>query len=135
MSNPTSLFYGFTLQYSLLYMNGYVQEVPDIFRNLIATVEGNFTTPVSNIGPSAIGSIPGTHETTGVIGPGLYYVAHDYQLGVYAAFPINQGSGKHPGVFANLDFYLDDLFPNTLGKPIFGGQESTAFDPWHAFNR
>ena len=33
--NPTSLFYGFTLQYSLLYMNGYVQEVPDIFRNLI----------------------------------------------------------------------------------------------------
>ena len=46
-----------------------------------------------------------------------------------------RGSGKHPGVFAIVDFFLDDLFPNTLGKPIFGGEESTAFDPWHAFNR
>lgn len=133
--NRTSLFYGFTLQYSLVYMNGYVQEVPDILRNLIPTFEGNFTTPVSNIGPSVIGAVPGTHETTGVVGPGLYYVAHDFQLGIYGAFPINRGSGKHPGVFANLDFYLDDLFPNTLGKPIFGGEQSTAFDPWHAFNR
>ena len=34
-------------------------------------------------------------------------------------------SGKHPGVFAIVDFFLDDLFPNTLGKPIFGGPEST----------
>ena len=47
-------------------MNGYVQEVPEILRNLIPNIERNFTTPVSNIGPSAIGSIPGTHETTGV---------------------------------------------------------------------
>lgn len=131
--NHTALFYGFTLQYSLLYMNGYVQEVPEILRNLIPTFEGNFTTPVSNIGPSVPGAIPGTHETIGVVGPGLYYVAHDYQLGIYGAFPINKGSGKHPGVFANLDFYIDDLFPNTLGKPIFGGEQSAAFDPWHAF--
>jgi hypothetical protein len=132
--NPTSLFYGFTLQYSLVYLNGYVHEVgPEFLRHLIPTFEGNFTTPVSNIGPSIPGAIPGTHETTGVVGPGLYYVAHDYQLGIYGAFPINRGSGKHPGVFANVDFYLDDLFPNTLGKPIFGGPESSAFDPWHAF--
>jgi hypothetical protein len=98
-------------------------------------VEAQFSTPVSNIGPSTIGAIPGTHETTGVAGPGLYYLAHDYELGIYGAIPINKGSGKHPGVFAIVDFFLDDLFPNTLGKPIFGPPESTAFDPWHAFNR
>ena len=102
---------------------------------LVPDIEANFQTPVSNIGPSTIGAIPGTHETTGTIGPGLYYLAHDYQLGIWGAFPINKGSGKHPGVFAVVDFFLDDLFPNTLGKPIFGGPESTAFDPWHAFNR
>jgi len=133
--NPTTVDYGFTIQYSLLYMNGYVQQVPDVLRNLVFDVEAQFTSPVSNIGPSAIGSVPGTHETTGVVGPGLYYIAHDYELGVYGAFPINQGSGKHPGVYAIVDFFLDDLFPNTLGKPIFGPAESTAFDPWHAFKQ
>jgi hypothetical protein len=130
---PTTVDYGFTVQYSLQYMNSYVKQVPEILRNLIVDVEAQFTSPVSNIGPSSLGSVPGTHETTGVVGPGLYYIAHDYQLGVVGAFPINQGSGKHPGVYAIIDFYLDDLFPNTLGKPIFGGLESTAFNPWHAF--
>jgi len=134
--SPTTLTYGGTLQYSLQYMNAYVHELnPEILRHLVIDVEANFTSPISNIGPSVIGAVPGTHETTGVVGPGLYYIAHDYQLGVYGAFPINRGSGKHPGVFAILDFYLDDLFPNTLGKPIFGGLESTAFDPWHAFKQ
>jgi hypothetical protein len=134
---PTAVVYGATLQYSLQYMNAYVHEIdgPEILRHLVFDVEAQMTTPVSNIGPSTIGAIPGTHETTGVVGPGLYYLAHDYELGIYGAFPINQGSGKHPGVFAIVDFFLDDLFPNTLGKPIFGGPESSAFDPWHAFNR
>ena len=134
--NPTTLDFGGTIQYSLQYMNAYVHELnPEILRHLVFDVEAIFTTPVSNIGPSSLGVVPGTHETTGVVGPGLYYIAHDYQLGIYGAFPINQGSGKHPGVFAILDFYLDDLFPNTLGKPIFGGLESKAFDPWHAFQQ
>ncbi|MGB6325262.1 MAG: hypothetical protein WBG11_05660 [Methylocella sp.] len=133
--NPTTVDYGFTIQYSLQYLNAYVHEVegPEILRHLVPTFEAEFTSPVSNIGPSMINSVPGTHETTGVVGPGLYYIAHDYELGIFGAFPINQGSGKHPGVFAIVDFFLDDLFPNTLGKPIFGGPESSAFDPWHAF--
>jgi hypothetical protein len=135
--NPTVLTYGATLQYSLQYMNAYVREIdgPEILRHLVLDVEAQFSTNVSNIGPSVINNVPGTHQTTGVVGPGLYYLAHDYELGIYGAFPINQASGKHPGVFAIVDFFLDDLFPNTLGKPIFGGPESTAFDPWHAFNR
>jgi len=134
---PTTVVYGATLQYSLQYMNAYVHEIdgPEFLRHLVPDVEVQITTPVSNIGPSVIGKVPGTHETTGVVGPGLYYLAHDYELGIYGAIPINKGSGKHPGVFAIVDFFFDDLFPNTLGKPIFGGPESTAFDPWHAFNR
>lgn len=132
---PTVLAWGATLQYSLLYLNSYVHEVegPEFLRHLIPTVEAQFFTPVSNIGPSVVGSIVGTHETTGSVNPGVFYIAHDYEIGVEAVFPINNASGKHPGVLAIMDFFLDDIFPNSLGKPIFGGPDSKAFDPWHAF--
>ena len=29
---------------------------------------------------------------------------------------------RNIGVIAQLHFYIDDLFPNTLGTPIFGGK-------------
>jgi hypothetical protein len=121
---PTVLTYGATLQYSLLYMNAFVHEVPEFFRNLIPTFEVVVSTPVSNIGPSVLNSIPGTHETTGVYGPGLYYLGRlgpiSFQLGAVAAIPINRASGRHVGALAILDFFLDDMFPDSLGKPLFG---------------
>jgi hypothetical protein len=121
---PTVLTYGATLQYSLLYMNSYVHEVPEFFRNLIPTFEAVFSTPVSNIGPSVPLSIPGTHETTGVYGPGLYYLGRlgpiSFELGAVAAIPINRASGRHVGALAILDFFFDDMFPDTIGRPLFG---------------
>lgn len=122
--SPTVLSYGATLQYSLLYMNSFVHEVPEFFRHLIPTVECSFATPVSNIGPSSIFSIPGTHETTGTWGPGLYYLGRlgpiSFELGAVATIPINFASGRHVGALAILDLFLDDMFPETLGRPIFG---------------
>ena len=38
---------------------------------------------------------------------------------VEAMIPINKASGKHVGVIAQLHFFLDDIFPNSIGKPIF----------------
>jgi hypothetical protein len=116
--NPNFLTYGATLQYSLQYMNSYVHEVPDLFKKLIPAFEVMLSTPVSNTGPS----IPGTpvHITTGVVGPSLYYIGQYFEIGVMAQFPINQASGKHVGAVAVLDFFLDDIFPDTLGKPLFG---------------
>ena len=60
------------------------------------------------------------HDTTGVVGPALYYVGTYYEIGVMAQVPINRASGNHPGVMAILDFFLDDIAPNSLGKPLFG---------------
>jgi hypothetical protein len=121
---PTVLTYGATLQYSLLYMNANVHEVPQFFRNLIPTVEVAFATPVSNIGPSVIGVVPGTHETTGTWGPAVYYLGRlgpvVFELGARAVIPINNASGRHVGAMAILDFFLDDMFPDSLGKPLFG---------------
>jgi hypothetical protein len=127
---PTVLTYGATLQYSLLYMNANVHEVPEFFRNLIPTVEAVFATPVSNIGPSVPGALIGTHETLGTVQPGVFYLGRlgpvSFELGAEAVIPINHASGRHVGAMAILDFFLDDMFPDTLGKPLFGGSQTRA---------
>jgi len=120
--SPTVLTYGATIQYSLLYMNSYVQQLPEFSRRLIPTVEAIFNTPVSNIGVGVPG-VP-SHTTTGTVGPALYYIGNYFEIGIEAAFPINQASGKHVGAFAVLDFFLDDIFPNSIGKPLFGPSQA-----------
>ena len=117
--NPRTISYGATLQYSLLYMNSHVQEVPDLFKRLIPAFEAVFTTPVANIPlPDPSGYSPNT--TTGVVGPSLYYIGQYFEIGVMAQIPINSASGKSVGVAAVVDFFLDDIEPTTLGKPLFG---------------
>jgi hypothetical protein len=125
---PTVLTYGATLQYSLLYMNAFVHEVPPFFRQLIPTVEFVAATPVSNIGPSVPGAIIGMHETLATVQPGVFYIGRlgpvSFELGAEAVIPINHASGRHVGAMAVLDFFLDDMFPDTLGKPIFGPRQA-----------
>ena len=116
--NPTVLTYGFTVQYSLLYENSFVHEVPDLFKRLIPAFEGAFSSPVSGIGPSVPGAW--THTTTGVVGPSLYYIGQYFEIGVMAQIPINRASGNHVGALAVVDFFLDDIAPNSLGRPLFG---------------
>ena len=120
---PSVLIYGGSIQYSLLYRNAFVEEVPGPFKKLIPTVEGVFATPVANTGPSMPGDFP-VHETTGIVGPSLYYIGTTYELGVMMQVPVNAASGKHPGVMAILDLFLDDIAPDTLGKPLFGPPQS-----------
>ncbi len=109
-------------------MNSFVHEVPEFFRQLVPDIECVFSTPVSNIGPSVPGSIPGTHETTGTWGPGLYYFGRlgpvVFQLGAVAQIPINHASGRGPGAIAILDLLLDDMFPDSIGKPLFGPRQA-----------
>ncbi|WP_374546411.1 hypothetical protein [Rhodoblastus sp.] len=121
--NPTTISYGATLQYSLLYMNSHVQELPELLRRLIPAFEADFTTPVSNLDQPAPGDF-GTNVTTGVVGPSLYYISNYFQLGVMAQVPISAASGAHVGVMASIDFYLDDIAPTTLGKPLFGAPQA-----------
>jgi hypothetical protein len=122
--NPTVLTYGATLQYSLLYENSFIHQMPEFFNKLIPAVEGIFSSPISNTGPS----IPGqwVHETTGVVGPSVYYIGQYFEVGVMAQIPINEASGRHVGALAVVDFFLDDIAPDTLGKPLFGAPPSRA---------
>jgi hypothetical protein len=34
---------------------------------------------------------------------------------------MNRDSGSGVGVLAQLHLYLDDMFPTTIGQPLFGG--------------
>ena len=120
---PNVLVYGGSVQYSLLYRNAFVEEVPSVFNKLIPTFEGIFSTPVANTGLSDPGAFS-VHETTGVVGPSLYYIGSTFEIGVMAQVPINRASGLHPGIMAILDLFLDDIAPNTLGKPLFGPPQS-----------
>ena len=49
---------------------------------------------------------------------------HFYQIGVEALVPINRASGSGVGVVAQLHLYLDDIFPTTIGRPLFGGSST-----------
>jgi hypothetical protein len=115
--NPTVFNWGFTVQYSLPYMNSNISEVggPDFLRRLIAITEFAFYTPVGNVPP-------GGQVTTGVIQPGVIYMADTWQIALEAVIPINAASGHNVGVEAELHFFFDDLFPNSLGKPLFSLQ-------------
>ena len=78
---------------------------------MVPITEFNFQTATSNFG--------GTERTTGTINPGLLYITDKYQLGVEAIIPINRASGDDVGVIGNVHFFLEDIFPKSLGKPFF----------------
>ena len=61
-------------------------------------------------------------STTGTINPGIIYVAKTYQFGVEAILPVNR-AGDGVGVIGQLDLYLDDIFPKSVGRPLFAAQQ------------
>ncbi len=113
--NSTNLNWGFTVQYSLPYYNSHVAEIDnEFFKHLIPITEFAFSTPIYNFAP-------GTNQTTGTIQPGVVYIADTWQFALEAIVPMNSASGRGVGVVGELDLYLDDILPDTLGKPIFNG--------------
>jgi hypothetical protein len=113
--HPQVLVWGGSLQYSLPYLKSAVVDLglPDFFNHLIPIVEASLQTPVANTATS--GTV-----TTGTINPGVIWAGKYYQLGVEAMIPVNRQSGTNVGVIGQLHLYLDDIFPNSIGRPIFG---------------
>jgi hypothetical protein len=110
---PTTCNWGFSLQYGLPYYNANIGEIGnEVFKHLIPIVQFAFSTPTAN-------AASGTWGTTGAIQPGVVYMADKWQIAVEAVIPVNGASGHGAGVVASLDLFLDDIFPNTIGKPIF----------------
>ncbi|MGB6352212.1 MAG: hypothetical protein WBG10_19525 [Pseudolabrys sp.] len=118
--NPRILNWGATLQYSMPYLKSAVVDLglPDFVNRLIPIVEVALQTPVSNTATS--GTV-----TTGTINPGIIYAGNTYQVAIEAMIPVNRQSGTSVGVIGQLHFFLDDIFPNTLGRPIFANNINT----------
>ena len=112
--HPRFLTYGFSLQYSMPYLKSSVVDLglPDFINRLIPIVEGSFQTPVSNNFNTGIG-------TTGTINPGVIWVGDYFQVAVEAIVPINRASGTGIGGMVQLHLYLDDIFPKSIGAPLF----------------
>jgi hypothetical protein len=86
--------------------------LPAFVNHLVLITEFNFQTATSNF--------DGKDRTTGTINPGLVYLADKYQLGVEAIIPVNRASGDDVGVIGNIHFFLEDILPHSLGRPLFG---------------
>jgi hypothetical protein len=113
--HPRVLNWGATLQYSMPYLKSAVVDLglPDFINHLIPLVEANLQTPVTN-------TLTSGTMTTGTLNPGVIWVGNTFQVGIEALIPINRQSGTNVGVIAQLHFYLDDIDPHGIGKPIFG---------------
>ena len=112
---PRVLNWGGTIQYSMPYLKSAVIDLglPEFINHLIPLVEATLQTPVAN-------TLTSGTTTTGTINPGVIWAGKYFQVGAEAVIPINSHSGSDVGFIAQLHFYLDDLFPHTIGRPLFG---------------
>jgi hypothetical protein len=114
--HPNVLEWGFALEYSLIYLQSQVQDLHlrAPLDRLIPLVEFALETPL-NRGEEG--------QTTGTINPGIIWAGKYFQMGVEAVVPINERTGNNVGVIAQLHFFLDDLFPHSVGRPLFEGNK------------
>jgi hypothetical protein len=109
--NPRVLEWGLTLQYSLPYLQSQVRNVglAQPFAGMTPLVEASFETPLT--GPD--------RKTVGTVNPGVIWAGRHFQLGAEAMIPVNRESGRRIGAIVQFHMFLDDLFPHSIGKPIW----------------
>ncbi len=103
---------GFSVQYSLPYLQSQVRDLglPHLIGHLVPVVEATWSSPAAS--PSGSG-------TTWTVAPGVIYLGDTFQFGIEALIPANKAAGSNVGAIAQMHLFFDDLFPHSLGKPIF----------------
>jgi hypothetical protein len=111
-STARTLEWGVSFQYSLRYLQNQVKDLglPVFVAQLTPLVEIAASTPVANT--------PG-EGTTGTVNPGVIWSGRRVQFGIEAQLPMNRASGRSAGVLIQAHWFLDDLFPRSLGRPIW----------------
>jgi hypothetical protein len=110
--NPTTFTWGFTLQYSLMYLQSVVKDVGlgQPFNRMVAVVEFPMETCLNG---------DCKNQTTGTVNPGITWIGKYTELGIAAEIPMNPRSGTGTGFYALFHVFIDDLFPKSIGRPIF----------------
>lgn len=111
VQNPHVLNLGFAVEYSLLYLQSFVKDVGlgEPFNRMIPVVEVSLQKPLDR----------GGGPWTGTVNPGVLWAGRYMQYGLEAIIPVN-GTGGKTGVMFQIHFFLDDLFPKSIGKPLVG---------------
>jgi hypothetical protein len=111
-AEPNNLQWGIALEYSLPYLQEQVQDIglPRPFRDMIPLVEFSMSSPLNR----------GGGQTTGTINPGVLYETKYFQIGAEALIPVNSASGHNVGAIAQLEIFIDDIWPKTFGFPLIG---------------
>jgi hypothetical protein len=105
---PNQWNYGWTVQYSIPYLQQHVVDLglPEFIAKLTPLIEFNIT--ANQFGPP-----------TGTIAPGVLYTDKAWQFGIEALIPVNNATNTDIGFIAQIHLFLDDIFPHSLGQPIF----------------
>jgi hypothetical protein len=82
--------------------------LPSLINQLTPLVEVQLSTPIAGRMPS-----------TGTINPGLIWSGARVQFAVEAMAPINRASGRTVGAIFQVHWFLDDMFPHGIGRPIW----------------
>ncbi|MGH7094286.1 MAG: hypothetical protein ACREFB_12230, partial [Stellaceae bacterium] len=109
-ANPNQWAYAASLQYSIPYLQQHVKalNLPGFVARLVPVVEIALSTPEH-------GGTP-----TGTISPGVFYEADTWQAGLEVMIPANAATRQSQGTGLIFQFhvFLDDVLPNSLGKPL-----------------
>ena len=111
--HPNNFNAGIAIEYSLEYLQHHVRDVglSAPFDHMVPLVEIAVSDPL-NRGQGG--------QMTGTIQPGLIWAGQYYQIGAEAIVPINSRTGHGYGGLMQFHLFLDDIFPTTFGRPIFG---------------
>jgi len=109
--NPHVLQVGLALQYSIPYLQSNVKDVGlgSPWNHMVPLIELSVQKPLDRVDDK---------RWTGTINPGVLWSGRQVQFGLEAVIPINNRSGRGLGVLAQLHFFLDDIFPQSLGRPL-----------------
>jgi hypothetical protein len=109
--HPDVLQLGMAIEYSLPYLQSFVKDVGlgAPFNRLIPIVEFSYEKPINR----------GASGFTGFVNPGVIWAGRHAQFALEAIIPANSRTGGGKGFLFQVHFFIDDLFPHSLGKPIF----------------
>jgi hypothetical protein len=118
--NFTSVHWGFSIQYSTLYLTSRFNGGPpkdEPLNQLVPLVEFKLDSPRGQY-------------TAATMNPGFAYVAVSWQVAAEAIIPLNRAGGNGTGFRAQLLFFLDDLIPSVFGKPLLSNQPERSQIAW-----
>jgi len=104
-SGHLKLIWGLTVQYSLQYLQNFVEDVglTRPFNQMISVVAFAMESCLN-------GACAG--QTNGTVNPGLIWFGDYFQVGLAAQIPVNSRTGAHVGVLALFHLFVDDLLEN-----------------------